>query len=328
MGTLIKNVTELKNIIGGIQKDMSDKVWMPFIKQGEKGFIVREIGESFYDELCDLNPTTTVQTKLIEKLKDASGHYASMSSTISMVVSTGDIGILQNTTQNSTGLTKWQYVVKVKDARDKADKALEHALKYLQKNKASFDTYRSTDEYKFSQELLIPTADKLTDYLPIVDNSQMFYNRLTKYIFKQQRYWIQPAIGIELLGAFKEKALTASPEWTEEEGEALDLLCHALANKALAEAIPFLSINNDFRVVSETDGIVNEGDLTPDRKTGMQNTCLKEADKFLSNLLKYLNAKASDEIFPEFFNSNLYKPTVKPLDKLPPADEPGMALWL
>lgn len=328
MATIIKDVASLKEILGGIQKDMSEKVWMPFVRQGEKRFILKEIGEDFYDELTEITNPTGVNQKLIDKLKDASAHYASMSSNISIILSTGDIGLMQNKSANSVPITKWQYVVKVKEDRAKADAALEDALKFLQKNKASFETYLESEEYKATQNLLIPTANALTNYLPVVDNSQIFYSRLTKYIAKQQQYWIKPLVGSAQLEAWKAKARQASPDWTEEESEALDLLCHALSNKAFAEAIPFLNLNSDFRIVAETDGVLNEDDLTPDRKTGLQSTAIKQADEFVGRLIKYLNAKASDEIFTEFFTSDFYKPSVNPLDKLPPADEAGFALWL
>lgn len=328
MATIIKDVASLKEILGGIQKDMSEKVWMPFVRQGEKRFILKELGEDFYDELAETTNPTGEVLKLIDKLKDASAHYASMSANISIILSTGDIGVMQNKTANSVAITKWQYVVKVKEDRAKADAALEDALKFLNKKKSSFATYRASDEYKASQNLLIPTANALTNYLPVVDDSQIFYSRLTKYIAKQQQYWIKPLVGSAQLEAWKTKARQASPEWTEEESEALDLLCHALSNKAFAEAIPFLNLNTDFRIVAETDGVLNEDDLTPDRKSGLQNTCIKQSEEFIGKLLKYLNKKASANVFPEFFNSDLYQPTINPLDKLPPADEAGFALWL
>lgn len=326
MATLIKNIAELKSVIGGIQKDMSDANFMPFVKSAETRFIMPIISEEFYDELTTLSNPTTKQARLIDLLKQASGHYANMLSTIKMVLSRGDIGLMQNKTGNSVAITKWQYVADIKDSREKADAALEAALKYLHKNKADFQTFLSSDEYKASANLLIPTATMLTEFLPVVDNSQIFYLRLANYIAKQQKYYIVPLIGKEQLEAFKTKARQASPNWTEKEQEAMDLLCHAIANRAFAEAIPFLNINLDMRVVSETDGVLNEDDLSADRKTGMQRACLEQAEKFSNMLVKFLNKNASATEFQSFYSSIFYKPTLG-LRDLPPV-EPGAPLVL
>ncbi|WP_026995146.1 DUF6712 family protein [Flectobacillus major] len=327
MATLIKSIQELKEIIGGIQKDMNPQNFMPFVRSAETRFILPIISEEFYDELTEIVAPTGKTQKLIEYLKEASGHYANMLSTIKMVLSRGDIGLMQNKTANSVAITKWQYVADVKDSREKADAAMEAALKYLYKNKGEFQTFLASEEYKASANLLIPTASMLTEFLPVVAHSQIFYLRLVNYIAKQQKYYIVPLIGKEQLEAFKTKARQASPDWTEKEQEAMDLLCHAIANRAFAEAIPFLNINIDMRVVGETDGVLNEDDLSADRKTGIQRTCLDQAEMFSNKLVKHLNKYASATEFSSFFNSIFYKPTRRTFDSLPP-DEPGMPLVL
>lgn len=327
METLIKNLDIFKAKIGGMQKDMYPKTWLPYVQAAEKRYILEEISEEFYDELVALTTPNPAQIKLIDKLQEAVAYYAYMSSLISMSVSMGDAGIMQNTPANTQTMTKWQYVTLAKDARDKADSAMERALKWLHKNRSSFSTWTSSSEYKFSQALLISSPAELTNCLPFANDSYIFYKRLVKYIENSEKWFIAPAISKGFLKAIKIKAATANPTWSETEEEMLDLLRHAIAHHAFANSIPYLNINIDFRIVAETDGVVNENDLDIERKSSLKVMNEKLAETFVNKLLKHLNQYASANVYAEFFASGLYKPEMKPLDKLPETGA-GLLVWL
>lgn len=327
MSTIIKTLAQYKAKLGGVQKEMYEKTWMPYVEQAEPKYIMPFIGQALYDELVALTTPDEKQAKLINLLQAASAQYAYMSSIISMTVSKGDAGIMQNNPANSSALTKWQFVTLVKDSRDKADSAMETALKWLTENKADFSTWTSSDEYKESQSLLISSAKDYTKVLPFVNDSLLMYKRLKGYIGLSERDFIAPAIGHAFLNSIKVKAALANPQWTEVEEEMLDLLRSALGHHAFSESIMYLNINSDFRVVSETDGVINEGDLSDDRKSGMIAKNQSKAIEFLNKLKSHLNLNASATVYPLFFSSKLYKPTLKPLDKLPPM-VPGQPLFL
>jgi hypothetical protein len=327
MATLIKTLEQFKAKVGGTQKEMFPKTWMPYVVAAEKRYILPEIGEDFYDELVALTTPEGKNLKLIDQLQEASAYYSYMSSIISMSVSMGDAGIMQNTPANTATMTKWQYVTLAKDARDKADSSLERALKWLEKNKADFQTWTDSDEYKESKTLFVSSPKELTDCLPLANNSYIFYKRLVKYIENSEKWFVAPLIGKQFLATIKIKAATANPQWTTTEEEMLDLLRHALTHHAFAESVMYLNINQDFRVVAETDGIINENDLDPDRRTGIKVKSEKMAETFGNKLLRHLNENASAQVYADFFNSGLYKPTKKPIDKLPATGD-GLLTWI
>lgn len=327
MATLVKTLEIFKGKIGGVQKDMFPKTWLPYVEAAEKRYILPEISEDFYDELIGLQNPNANQVKLIDKLQEASAYYSYMSSIISMSVSVGDAGIMQNTPANTATMTKWQYVTLAKDARDKADSALERALKWLEKNRSHFPTWTSSDEYKQSKAVLVSSPQELTDCLPFVNNSYIFYKRLVKYIENSEKFFVAPLIGKQFLATIKIKASTANPQWSSAEVEMLDLLRHALTHHAFAESVMYLNINQDFRVVAETDGVINENDVDSDRKSGLKAKSEKMAETFGNKLLRHLNDNASVSVYPEFFQSSLYRPTKKAIDKLPPIGD-GLLTWI
>ena len=175
MPALINNITELKSVLGGVQKTMNWSTWEPFVKQARYAFIEKVIGEEFYNELASVvNPTDSV-LGLIERLKNAEGYYAYAIAFPQLIMVTGDAGIAVSTPDKTQSMTKWMYVVESRQLGLKADTFLEEALIYLEKHKADFDTWTGSDVYTISHSSFLSSATELSKYFPAAKSSRRIY---------------------------------------------------------------------------------------------------------------------------------------------------------
>lgn len=307
MATLIKNEGELKDILGGIQQTITWETMGPFVKQCEIDFIIPAIGEVFYDELSALVNPSVIQGKILERLKIASGYYALASSLSQLVISIGDMGAAVNVSGGTSAMPKWSYVELKKSSIDKADRALENALTWLENNKASFTTWSFSTAYTISKELFINSATELTQYFPAAQNSRRMFLNLREYVKQVEQFDLEPALGSAYFAAIKLKIKNGTV-LNADEKTALISLRYFVANKAVCLAIPFLNINSDFRVVSEGSlaNASSEDELDRNRRDGLKLNCDQQADFHFNKMKLYLDTKASATVFPEYYSSANY----------------------
>lgn len=309
MATIIKDIETLKGAIGGIQQTMLWKNWKPFVQQAEMMYVKPAIGEALYTVLTELayNTASDKQKALLDWLYISIGEYTDFLGGIRLIMQTSDSGKQVASMNNMQAPSKWMYVTNRQESRLKADAALESALAYLEKEKASFSSWVNSDEYSLSYDLFLNSAIELTTYFPAAKKSRRLYLQLREYIRTAEAFWGPSVVGEALWDSWKAK-LDGTPELTEKEKKAWQLLRYALAHYAVGESVSFLNITEDWRLLSETDGTVNEDVLDTARRAELKAECLKKSEEYQNRLLRYLNKNASLTEFPEFFSSPLYKP--------------------
>jgi len=309
MATIIKDIDTLKAAIGGIQQTMQWKSWVSFVKQAEMLFIKPAIGEDLYDELTALayGTASEKQKGLLDWLYISIGEYTDFLGGIRLIMQTSDAGKQVPSMNNMQAPSKWMYVTNRKESQLKADTALESALAYLEKNKAYFPAWAASDEYSLSYDLFISSATELTQYFPAAKKSRRLFLQMREYIRTAEVFWAPGVVGEELWEAWKTK-LETKAALTDQETNAWQLLRYAEAHYAISESVSFLNITEDWRLLSETDGTVNEEVLDTARRAELKAECLKKCEEYQNRLLRYLQKNASEIVFPEFFSSALYKP--------------------
>lgn len=307
MATLIKDEAELKAVLGGVQQNITWETFAPFVKQAEIEFIVPAISEDFYDELCNIDNPDIVQTKLIERLKIASGYYALSIALPQLVTVVGDAGAMASN-QGGAPMAKWLYLELRNGAISKADKTLEETLVWLEKNAGSFETWTDSEVYTISKSLYINSATDLTVYFPQAQNSRRLYLQLRNYLKRVEDFYLKPVLGDAFFSALKVTTDGDSNELKLKKAEALKLAKYFLANKAMAEALPYLNINENFYLVSSASStnVQSEELLDQPRRDGIKLDCDSNANLFLNKLRGYLDKYASETIFAEYFTSEQY----------------------
>ncbi|SFD46963.1 DUF6712 family protein [Spirosoma endophyticum] len=310
MKMLINDIAELKAQIGGVQKTMAWPTWEPAVRQSEMKYIIPAIGQEFYDELTAVTVPTAQQKPLLDRLKAATAFFAYLENLPFLMVATGDAGMVVSSPANTQILTKWMFVATLKDVTSKADFWLEDSLQYLEKHASDFETWTASDAYTVSHGRLIPSASAWTAAYPPAQNSRRLFLQVRGYLQNAEDSFIRPILGADYFEALMAKLKTAGTTLTPKETNVVRLARIALANYGFSKALPYLNMNADFRIVSETDGIVNEDELDNVRLNVVLKECQEAAANTALQLTDYLNANASSLVFQEYFLSDRYRPPV------------------
>ncbi len=307
---LIKDIVQLKAAYGGIQQTMNFTTWSPFINEAELFFIIPAIGEELYAQLDILITNNTSlnakQTRLVSFLRIALAGYADFLGWFRMTSSTGDAGKVVLTPPNTQPTGKWYSAAGRKDAVNRADKALESALVYLEQNKDDFTTWKNSSACTLKDKEFISSASELTKYFPQVNKSRRVFLLLRDYLILAQNYLVQ-VIGKAQYNAWILKISNPAYTPTPKEEDAWLLVRALIARKAFSEAIPYLNISEDWRLISETDGIQNEEILPQSRRDELANKEEQNAVKYRNELIRFLQENASSSVFAEYFASGLYE---------------------
>lgn len=311
---LIKDINDFKSVYGGIQKTMFWDTWSPFVKEAELSFIIPAIGEEFYDELVSLvssnNTLSVKQARLIGMLKIAVAAYADFMGWFRITASTGDAGKVMHTPENSQAIPKWFAASGRRDAQNRGDKFLEQTLVYLEKNADDFQTWKDSDSCTLFDNQFISTASELTKVFPQAKHSRRVFLQLKEYIGSAQESLIK-VIGKAQYEAWITKITDANATISPLEDDAFLLVRTMIARKAFADALPYLNISEDWRLISETDGVANEDILPQSRRDELAGIELANAEKFKNELIRFLQANASATVFPEYYLSGLYQSRIE-----------------
>ncbi|MVM39474.1 hypothetical protein GO730_20920 [Spirosoma sp. HMF3257] len=304
---LINDIAALKAQIGGVQKIMAWPTWEPAVRQSEQKYIIPAIGQELYVELIGLTTPTSAQQALLDRLKAATAFFAYLENMPFLMTATGDAGMVVSTPANTAVLTKWMYVAVLKDITAKADFWLEDSLQWLETHAASFPTWTASSAYTVNHGRLISSATEWTTAFPAAKNSRRLYLSVRGYLFNAEDSVLQTILGAEFYTALANRLKLASSTFTPKEAKVLALCRKFVANSGFVDAIPFLNLNADFRIVSETDGIINEDELDINRLNAVLKTCQDAATSAARELTDYLNANASSTVFPDYFASDRYR---------------------
>ncbi|GAB3256088.1 hypothetical protein GCM10027347_17680 [Larkinella harenae] len=293
----------LKAYLGGIQKTMAWDTWRPFVENAELTYILPAIGQGLYDELLADN-LSDVKKRLKHRLKMAVAWFAYAEALPSLATTTGDGGIVVPTPGNSAVMPKWLYLEARKKHEEKADRNLEAALVWLEANADLFPDWKQSEFYTIQNSRFIRSATEASKFFPAIRSSRRLFLAIRNYFNTAEDDQIRPVLGglyPVLLERMKEGTLSA------QEAEALRLARQALVQLGFAEAVPYLNLNTEFRLVYDIDGgAVAEQPLNSQRLEIIHQKALSKGEAKRAELINYLNANASAQVLAAYFQSPLY----------------------
>lgn len=325
---LIKDIKDFKSVFGGVQRNMEWDTWKPFINEAEQFYVITAIGEQLYSELDELVNTpvsviTTKQARLLGFLKTSVAAYADYCGWFRILLGTGDGGKTLIAPKDMQAPGKWTTIGGRKDALNRAEKSLEMALAFLESNADDFPVWKDSEYYTISQKQFISSATELTDFFPHAANSRRMFVYLKAYLKKVQEKQLKQVVGSEQLAVWLTKISTQNSTISDIEEQAFDLVRNYISRKAVADAIPYMNISEDWRLIADFDGMQSESVLPKERRDELS---LKEAglaESFKNELIQFLQANASESIFPEYHASALFaaRQERKTFSKLPNSKE-------
>lgn len=305
MKTLLKDVEQLKNVLGGISKEMFWRTWQPGIEGAALMYIMTNIGDELYEQLAGLSEVNSKQARLIRLLQYSEGFYAYYDLYPQLVTSAGDLGITMPLPDKTAAMPKWLFQVSRTDLLAKAEEWLEKAIEYLENNADAFPIWKASNFYTIQKGLFISSVVEMRDAFPASKGSRRLWLLMKDYVRKSQKDYIHKLIGKDLYTDLVVKSVDPEYSWTDHEAEAMRILRECLANHAFYKSLPFLNLDEDFRILQQKDANFNEA---PDqnRMTAIWNSCQSDYQAKAAELRKYLDDHASDQEFVDYFNSGLY----------------------
>jgi hypothetical protein len=310
---LIKNEAEFKKVMGGVQQNITWQTMEPFVRAAELEYIVADIGEELYDELDEVMNPNTYQSKLIGRLQIVAGNYAFANSLSQMLLSVGDMGAVMNVPQGTMAVPKWTYMEAKKDAVSRAEIALEKAIVWLEKNSkievdgvSVFQTWKDSDAFTVNNELFLSSATEFTDFFSPLRQSRRMFMKLKNFVKDSERFYLTKYLPRNFLTALKNR--TEADDITDNEREAIELLCYALANDSISRCLPFVNLTEDFQLISPGIGVAvqKEDNLDTKRRDELKSTCDRNAEQYMNKLRRFLDDTASETVFAEYFASDIY----------------------
>lgn len=314
---LFKNIAQFKSVFGGTLKstDLSN-TWQAYIDEAVMFHIEPAVGAEILEELHDqvgatnldfVSGTTDKQKKAIGFLRVAISAWADYVSTLRQLVNVNDGGRTTSSPPNANTPAKWSIMASMEQAIIRGNNALEKALEYLEKNKADFATWADSEAYTENTALLVYNTTKLTQYHPHTNKSRRMYLMLRPYLEKFQ-ISLAKQLGTEFFETIKTANSTqiSGGSVAEEMATVLDLTRAYITHAALFDAVPYLNISEDWRLISMTDSIQSEAKLDNDRRNEIARKNDELADGALTALINYLQANASSSVFPLYFASDMY----------------------
>lgn len=320
---LITKIQEVKAVMRISNLDLDESI--PDIDAAQENRIEPYLGPDFLEELqeayddTDNDPETPAAflRQVITRLQKPLAYFAYHDDLGAIHTRLTDAGVRRATGDNLPAAFKWEYEALKEVLAEKAYQSLESLLKFLDKNEdeAALDTWRESAEYKRRFKFLIKDGATFNDCYSLYQPFRT-YHLLFSCMADVENFYINPLIGKE----FHESLKTGGPH-SYMELEATLYLQAALANLTVAQAcskLPVRITDKGLTVMqSTTDG--KDSDRANASIGDIERQRIKaetDGNAYLTKAKKFLNANASEEVFPLYFNSPLYtSPNPKPYNR-------------
>lgn len=299
---LIRTAIEAKAAIPRVLSKLSNTAEIPDTSIAESKYLVPLIGQTLYDQINDkinadpVEALTDEETALLVYMRRVSAYFAYLEDLGTDNAKITDNGIRS---AESAGLPRafgWSYKELKNDLQSKAWDSVEVLLKFLFENKADYEAWTDSDEYKSINGLIIKSGIDFDAHYKLFQPLRTFYS-LKGLIDEVQEELIEPAIGEDLLNYF---ISLADP--SDDEKKILKLLKKSTAYMVIKKACEHYTVRFDSNGVT----ILNGGDGENAEVAGRTNisgqyydkkveSCDMDSQNFLDRAKKKLYALSQDE---------------------------------
>lgn len=295
----------LKTHVAAIQAGMNFDTISPVIEAAELTYIEPSIGPELYKELITAfnaySSASDKQKELITALQKGLAFFVWHESSKELLTSLSDLGAheTRDTLGVVTGPRQWTYKQVLKDSFRKGNFFLDRALGILEKEKASFSKWTSSDTYKKSKSLFFTSSTELSNLLPSAAPRVVFY-QLRPYIKEAEIRYIRPLLGAEFFDELKEAIVGGTLD--DKQKAAIEKIQAALIKWTVICAVPNLRLNINreglLEVTFNQDEIFQQERPREDSIRSLWVTLTQAGDLFLLELKNFLLQNIAD--YPTF----------------------------
>lgn len=262
------------------------------VRQVGEDEIIPLIGEALYQQLNSApEDSSSGSSDLLEKVRDVLAPLIFYYYIPFAQGKSGAAGIMIIQNEGEVQAPGWMVREMRSEAYEKAMRAAERLLKFLEKNKGDYEEWVDSDAYTILKELFINTADEFHKEVNI-NRSRRTFMAIRQKIKLAEEDYIKPILGEGLFDAIKEDI--NSGDISAEFVPLLKYIKTAVANLAIASSVLSLNFKIDDKGITLYDNSMSNDD-DPKRKQALAEQ-LREfkqehqqiGENFLKKLSDYL----------------------------------------
>lgn len=298
---LITQIAILRKYVK-ISATSTNTVVLPDFDIPEWKYLVPILGEALYAELTT-NIAVGTYARLLDLSRGIVANMAMFHDLAFLQATITDTGIKTMSSDTMQSAPKWVYKEVREGLLEKASFYAERLVEYLLSpgEDAPF-SWNNTD----IKNSLFKTGKDFSAVHPLYQPYRTFL-QLQPVIKEVEDHYIRTSIGGSFYDAFKSAALD-----TQLKKDLYDLLRFAVANLTIAKAVESLSVKVTafgftVKMADDVDDPYNQESTGTDRQLEMKRSAaLETGTRYLQQAKALLNAKASAEIFTDYFSSDKY----------------------
>ena len=305
---LVTTIEQVRDVIGSsVRKDNTFEILEPYLTKIEENLIAELIGQ---EQLTAMYGTVSGSgEKLLDLIKRAIIWNGYLNGWYQGFYEFTGSGINKSVNDKKESLFRYQEDNIQKDIVRKADEATERLMLFLETNAASFPLYKNSQVYAQNFAYLISTPGALQRALPEVSKSYRMYMVLRAYMDRIENASVRVVTGYDLYDDLKSKV--ASGSGLDSNYKKLLALAQDYAAPAtLREAMPWIRVQftpAGIRILSVLNNLQDETPVNDSQTAWLMGILEKRIDTAKTALRMFLNQAASNTVFPEYFNSDLYR---------------------
>lgn len=298
----------MKACFSRLNKNTEFASFASFVADAQDKYLVPLIGQETVDELqtwyddaatravegYEEIPQDIANTKLLYQVQRALTYYTLLEAAPGMLLDIGDNGLVETSADNTTGARQWT----VRDFSDylaeNADIFAESLLSFLEKNKADYEFWDTSDFRKETRKLFVDSGTTLARYVA-VNQPRRFFLGMLRSINRVEDLRIRKILGDNLFEELKTQLSEGA--LTEENEKLLAWIQPVVAFLAMVDVLPSIVVtisSNGIKVLSENDGIRQRQAAGPETVQGQVIKHINHAAEYEAILLNFLHSNAAD----------------------------------
>jgi hypothetical protein len=293
MQLLIQSKEVLQTVVP-VTSSLKFEAIKPDLENAQMVFVHNEIGEELCDVLAVYSGENAIFNKALELARKAVAGYALADYLPKNSVNISGAGNTRSETEREKSAYRYQEENLIESYLKLAESSIELLLKHCEKYATELN-WNETPQYTYLKSNHIPSADIFSEYV-FIGNSRRVFKRLKPILETLQQDVILSNIG----GALNTKLLEGGNT-----GKYLTVQTYirqALANLAIAEAIPMLNVNIEsgaiFSIASNAggDSATRKASISIEQQSQLIRLHNETGNTKIKQLKSYLQAHATDII--------------------------------
>lgn len=280
---------------------------LPKQRGAEEDYIIPVLGNDLFSDLqLQVATGPITNTDLLDKVRAALAFLIYYKELPLMHTIITESGLRTVTNDKIQGAYRYQYEQTRQHLEDEGLSGLEKLYDYLMANAATFPAWQSSEAYTKLNKNLIKTGKEFSSYYYLFHPHRTFFS-LQPVMQEVEDLYIKSAMDDTFFNYLKSNAAPS-----DDEKIVIDFFKKAVANLTIHKSITKLAVKvrpEGFTVMlaSNERSPAFENNAGESQLEKLHQDAYRDGNAYLNKAKDYLNSKASDTIFHDYFVSSFYQ---------------------